>query len=359
MLDIFKSLKSFGAQSYLGVDIGTTSIKIVEVSKGKVKPELKNYGILESYGHLERVNNAIQTSSLKIVENDTAELLKLLIKNSKFKTSEAVASIPSFAAFITLLEIPQMSDTEITSSMKYQLGQYVPLPASEVTIDWTKVGERQDEQGFVKEQILLISVPNEVIKKYTNIFKLAGLKLRAIEVESLSLLRSVELEDDAPTLIVDIGARSTNIVIAEQKALKYNYQTDFSGTNLTQVLSSGLGINIRRAEKIKKEKGLLDTSGSEISTLMAPFLDAILDEVRRAKNKYEQSFNNPIKRIILSGGGSKLLGIDGYFSNQFNLPVSIGDPFRKVEYPSAIEPLTRELGPSFAVAIGLGIKNLI
>lgn len=356
---MFNLSKFIGSKSYLGIDIGTTSIKAVEISQGKTKPELKNYGMLENHGHLERLNNAIQTSSLKISETDAAELLKVLLKSCNFKTDQVIASIPSFAAFITLLEIPQMSDVEITASMKYQLSQYIPLPVSEVTIDWVKVGERQDEQGFIKEQILLISMPNEIIKKFANIFKLAGLKLRALEVESLSLLRSINFEDDVATLFVDIGARSTNIVVAEQKALKYNYQTDFASANLTQVLAGGLGLNMKRAEKIKKEKGLMDSRGSEISTLMMPFLDAIINDIKRVNNKYEQNFSSKIQKIVLSGGGSKLLGIDNYFASQFNLPVSIINPFLKVDYPQSIEPLIRDLGPSFSLAIGLGIKEFI
>lgn len=356
MLNFFKSLAS---QSYLGVDIGTTSIKVVEISKGKTKPELRNYGILESYGHLERLNNALQTSSLKIVEKDAAELLKILLNHSKFKADQVVASIPSFSAFITLIEMPQMPEAEIANTMAYQIGQYIPMAASEVTIDWVKVGQHQDEQGFVKEQILLISIPNEVINKYKKIFQLAGLKLRALEIESVGLIRSIQPVEDVPALLVDIGARSSNIVAIDNGTLKYNYQTDFAGANLTQVLASGLGINIRRAEKLKKEKGLLDSEGSELSTLMTPFLDAILNEVNRAKNKYEQSFGAKIEKIVLSGGGSKLLGIDRYFESRLKTPVVTGNPFDRVNYPSSLEPLVRNLGPSFAVAVGLGIKEFI
>lgn len=356
MFDFFKSITS---PSFLGVDIGTTSIKIVEVAKGKTRPELKNYGILESYGHLERINNAIQTSSLKIAETDTMQLLKALLDKSKFRSDEVIASIPSFSAFITLLEIPKMSETEIKSAMKYQIGQYIPLPVSEVAIDWLRVGQRQDEQGFVKEQILLISLPHETIRRYQNIFKNAGLKLIALEVESLSLIRSSAAEEQKPTIIADIGARSTNIVIIEQGNLKYNYQTDFAGANLTQVLSSGLGINIRRAENLKKEKGFLESENSEISTLMAPFMDAIINDIKRAKNKYEQNFGAKIEKIILAGGGAKFLGISRYFESQLSLPVVIADPFSRVSYPSSIEPLVRELGPSFSVAIGLGIREFI
>lgn len=350
----------FGSNSYLGVDIGTTSIKAVEVSAGKQRPQLKNYGILESYGHLERINNAIQTSSLKIVESDVAELIRQLLKKGNFKTKEAVASIPPFAAFVSLLQLPQMSKEEVVSAMGYQVKQYVPLPASEVTFDWFKVGEVQDNDGFVKQQILLISVPNEIISKYRNIFKRAGLELKSLELESLSLIRALSLSDPTPTLIIDIGARSTNLAVVDQGALKYNYQTDFAGASLTQALAGGLGINIKRAEAIKKSKGLLGAGGEyELSTLMVPFLDAIFNEAARARNNYEKNFNSKIERIILAGGGAKLLGIEKYCESQFNVPVVIGDAFSKVDYPTSLEPIIRELGPSFAVAVGLGIREFV
>lgn len=349
----------FGTSSYLGVDIGTTSIKIVEIGKGKSGPELKNYGILESYGHLERVNNAIQTSSLKIMEADTIQLLKTLISHSNFKSREAVVSIPSFAAFITLFEMPQMKDSDIANAMKFQIGQYIPLPITEVSIDWLKVGERQDEQGFVKEQILLVSIPNETIEKYKRIFAGAGLNLRAIEIESLALLRSVIDPTMSPTLIVDIGSRSTNIAVVDKGNLRYNYQTDLSGASITQSLAGGLGVKIRRAEKLKRERGILGGSESELSTLMIPFVDAILNEVKRAKVKYEQSFGNAITKVIIAGGGSKMPGMIPYAQEQLGLPVEISNPFLKIHYPETLEPIIKDLGPTFAISIGLGIKEFL
>lgn len=349
----------FGPSSYLGVDIGTTSIKIAEIGKSRYGLELQNYGILESYGHLERVNNAIQTSTLKIMEADTAQLLKTLIAHSNFKSRDAIASIPSFAVFTTLFEMPQMDNAEIEKAMQFQISQYIPLPVTEVSIDWIKVGERQDDQGFVKEQILLISIPNETIGKYQRIFAAAGLRLHAIEIESLALLRSVANADMSSVLIVDIGSRSTNITAVDKGAIRYNYQTDLSGAGITQALAGGLGVKIRRAEKLKRERGILGGSESELSTLMMPFVDAILNEVKRAKIKYEQSFGNPITQLVFAGGGSKMPGFISYAQEQLGLPITIANPFLKVRYPSSLEPIVRDIGPSFAVSIGLGIKEFI
>ncbi len=347
-----------GLQSYLGVDIGTTSIKMVEILKGRRQPKLQNYGILESYGHLERLNDAIQTSSLKIMEKETANLLKLLLDKLKIKTRQAIASIPAFSAFVSLIEMPTMSEADTAKTVSFQIRQYIPLPASEVAIEWIKVGEREDESGFTKQQIVIISVPNEQVKKYQNIFKLAGLKLRALEMESLSLIRVLIGKDPTPTLIVDIGSRSTNIAAVDQGSLKYNYQTDFAGGSLTQAIAAGININIRRAEELKKQRGLLGAGGEyELSTLTLPFLDAIINEVKRARISYEKNQERKIERVILAGGGANLLGIDKYFEEQINLPIIIGNPFSKIEYPSRIEPVVKELGPSFSVAIGLGIKE--
>ena len=358
---MFDSIKSLiGVQSYLGVDIGTTSIKIAEISKGKRRPKIENYGVLESYGHLERINDAIQTAGLKIMEKETAELLKLLLKRLKIKSKDVIASIPAFSVFITSLEIPEMSEVDMAKTMSFQISQHIPLPVQEVAIEWLKVGERDDESGFTKQQILVVSIPNELISRYQTIFKLAGLKLKALEVESLSLARALGDNNPAPSLFVDIGGRSTNISVVEKGFLKYNNHTDFAGGSLTQAISSGLNINIRRAEELKKQRGLLGAGGEfELSTLIFPFLDAIINESNKARIVFEKNQGGRIERVLLAGGGANLLGIEKYFEEQINLPVTIGNPFLKLEYPARIEPIVRELGPSFSVAIGLGIKEFI
>lgn len=356
MFDSIKSLIGFGSGSILGVDIGTASIKIVEITKSSPKPKLKNYGILKTYGHLERPNSAIQTNTLKIAEKDTAALLKSLIDKAKFKTREASASIPFFSAFITLLELPMMPDADITKTMSFQIKQHIPLPISEVAIDWLKVGEREDE-GIMKQQILLISIPNEIIQRYQNIFKLAGLKLKSLEIESLSSARSLVGNDPTPTLLIDIGARSSNISIIEKGFLKNNVSSDFAGASLTLAIANGLGIDIKRAEELKIQKGLKAGGAEyELSTLPLPYLDVIIGEAIRIKNNFEKNQGRKIERVLLSGGGANLSGIEEYCEKQINLPVSIGNSLMRLSYPQEIELLAKELGPEFAVAIGLAIK---
>ena len=124
-----------------------------------------------------------------------------------------------------------MDEKEIARAIVYQARQYVPLPLEEVALDWLKVGEYQDEKGFSHQKILLISVPREQIKRYQRIFSAAGLTLRALEIESLSIVRLLA-GDPTPTTIIDIGSRSTNIIFMEQGNLTWNSQSDFASFRL-------------------------------------------------------------------------------------------------------------------------------
>ena len=360
MRNIFSLLGQSFSSSYLGVDLGTTSMKVVEVGKGKQLPKVLNYGILELAGHLLRANKVLQTSTLKIFEEEAVQFLKLLIKEVRPKTTRAVASIPSFSVFMTVLDFPDMESGDLEKTMVFQARQYIPLPISEVAIDWLKVGEFEDQKGQLRQQVLLISVPQEQIKKYQRIFNLAGLHLDALEVESLSAVRALIGTDPTSTIILDIGSRSTNISLVEKGHLKFNVQSDFAGASFTQALATSLSINPMRAEELKRERGIVNTGPSyELSTIMLPFLDAIINEVKKAEFNYQTQFPQAPKmeRVILSGGGARLLGIEKYVQTELGIPVVKSSPFSRFEYPPEMEPLVPELNPQLTVSLGLALRQ--
>ena len=359
--DLFKRVTR--PSSFLGVDIGTTSIKVAEVKQGKDQPELINYSLFETYDHLERTNTALQTSTLKLFEDEIAEYLKVIIRKGGFKSREVTASLPSFSAFTTIIDIPSnIPESDIAKTLGFKARQHIPLPLTSVTLDWVKVGERIDDKGNKIQQIFLISVPNEQIKKYKTIFSKADLNLLTLEVEGFSLSRILTTNIDKPTLIIDVGARSTTFLVAQNGVLKYVSQSDFAGSSLTQSIASGLGINIRRAEDLKRQKGLIGLGhgpDKELSTLLVPLLDVIINEAKRVKDNYQHSYQQKIASIILSGGGANLLNAEQYFKEKLELPVSKSDPFSNIDYPPKLAPLTDSLGPSLSVALGLGIKPFI
>jgi type IV pilus assembly protein PilM len=348
-------------KSCLGVDIGTTTIKMVEVTAGKRGPRITNYGMLESSGYLARANQALQTSGLKIFEKDAVALLRALIKQLGTSTKDAIASLPPFDVFMTIVDFPAMDPKDVAKALVYQAKQYVPMPLSEVALDWMKIADYQDEKGFAHQKILLISVPQEQIKKYQHMFEAAGLRLRALEIESLSLAR-IFAGDPTPTIVVDIGSRSTNIVFMEKGVLAWGAQSDIAAASLTQALVTSLGINPMRAEELKRERGISGTGPNyELSTIMMPFLDGIVNEVKKATYSYRQQFStaSTAERVVLAGGGANLSGIEKYFEKEFGIPVVKVAPFSRFEYPDTIAAFVPELGAPMAVALGLGMKQFI
>jgi len=346
--------------SYLGVDIGTASIKAVEVKQGKQLPQLVNYGVLQSQGYLARAGDILQSSNLKLSEREITDLLKKLIEEMNPGTKEAMASIPIFSVFMTVLDFPEMSQSELEKSLSYQVRQYIPLPLSEVALDWMKIGEKQDENGFKYQQVLLISVPQGLIKKYQNIFKAAGLNLRLLEIESLSLARSLVGTDPTSTIIVDIGSYSTSIAFVIKGQLMFTGHSDFAGSSITQALANSLNISPIRAEELKKENGIAGFGPShELSTIMLPFVDGIINEIKKAQFNFSSQFPGVPKseRLILSGGGANLVGIERYVEKELELPTIKAAPLLKFEYPSEIEPLVGELNPVFSLPLGLVLKE--
>ena len=358
---MFSFLKSFTApNSYLGVDIGTNSIKVVEIEKTPRKPRLVNYGMLEHFGYLERQNEAIQTSSLSISVPETARLLKVLCEKSNFKTNNVIASIPAFASFLTFIEVPEMPEGDMLNALKYQIPKYIPLPVDETNIDWLQVGQTKDENGFVKQQILLTAVPKDKVSKYQEVFKVAGLNLRMLEVESLSLVRAIAASAEEPVVIVDIGSRSTNILVANKGYVRYSSQSDYAGLSLTQAIAHGLGIDMKRGEELKKQRGIIVRQEEyELSTLTLPFIDAIISDIERAKSAYDKGSTEPVTAVLLTGGGANLPGLPKYIEDHVGLKTAIANPLSNLEYQEEISVLEKEIGPALAVAIGLGIKEFI
>jgi type IV pilus assembly protein PilM len=344
--------------SFLGVDLGTASVKIVELTKSGKGLRLVNYGILEARSHLERINDSLQTSGLEIMDSETAELLQMLLGKMGTRANEAAVSLSAFAAFTSLLELPDMTFEETSQAMQYQAKALVPMPVSEVVIDWIQVDRYKSKEGRSIQKVVLVAIPKRQIEKYQKIFQKAGLNLKVLELETVSLARILTKGDPTLTLIVDIGARSTAFAVARNGTLMHSSQVDFAGSSLTYALSRGLSISVLRAEELKKQKGLMGTGGEyEISTLMLPYLDVIINEAKRVREGYEKSYQEKIDRVILSGGGANLLGIEKYVTNSFKIPAVKADPFGAgVSYPQAAAPVLKSIAPALSVALGLGVK---
>jgi len=353
--DFFSDVTNFvKGGRVLGVDIGTSSIKLVELSRRADRFRLLNYGILETKDYLEHPNLALQGDSLKLDEKKTSELLRLLVRQTGVKSTTALVSIPSYSSFVTVLDMPLLSLGETEKAVLFQARQFIPLEPSEVTLDWSKVDETVNERGQRFQKILLIGIPNEIVEVYKRTLKVAGLRTVALELESIALARALLHADPRPTMIVDIGGIATNVVVVEGGVMKYSGQTNHAGLYLTRALEESLGVSMSRAEELKKRSGLLGKGSElELSTLLLSFLDVIIEEAQRLKSIFEERYSKKVQKLILTGGGANLQGVEKYMGEQIGFPISPSQVFLDIEYDPRLGAIERGLGNELAVAVGV------
>lgn len=354
-------------KSFLGIDIGTSGIKVVQLGLEENRVKLETYGLLETYGKVEILQGTLQTSSVNILGGQVTDLLKNLLEKSKVTVKDAILSVPVFSTFSAVMELPDMPYSEVETAIPYEARQYIPIPISEVILGWNIIGKKNKESAeglgisqTSKIEVLLVAIPKEVANKYSEIAQASGLNLKAIELESFAVTRSLVGDDITPTLIIDIGSKVTNILIVDNSYVMMNKGVDTSGNEITRSISHGLNIDYQRAEIIKREKGLMvfNESDRAINQVMLPVVDLIGNEAQRIVDLYFHRSNKKIERVFLCGGSARLPGLVDYFGRKFNLPVAIGNPWSKIVYPSSLDPVLKDLAPSFCVAIGLGMREL-
>lgn len=359
--DFFTDIRNFFSFGrVLGIDIGTVGIKMVELTREGDVIALENYGMLATKEYLKRPNAVIQSSSLKLSGRDTASLLKTLVDEVRPKAKRVIASVPAFASFAVPIEMPLMTREETEKSIGFQAQRFIPMPVAEVTFEWEKVGEYESPGGRKFQRVLLVAVPNEIVKTYRELFHSVGLTLSALEVEHAALARGVASLASGHALLVDMGAESTSLVAVEGTTVRAVGTADYGAVTLTQALARNLGVSAIRAEELKKRRGLIVAEGEyELSTSLLPFLDVIIRECERVRENYKRTFGHTIERFTLVGGGANLLGVERYFAEALGIPHAPARPFVKVRYDRGLEPAMRTLNHDLALATGLALKTYL
>lgn len=353
-------------KSFAGIDIGTSSVKVVQLGMEENRVKLEAYGLLETYGKVELLQSTLQTSSVHLLGGQVVDLLKSLMEKSKVTSKDVILSVPVFSTFSAVMELPDMPYSEIEASIPYEARQYIPVPVSEVVLGWNIIGKKNKsdvsgEEPITKIEVLLVAIPKEVANKYAEIAQAANLNLKAIELESFALSRSLVGDDLTPTIIVDIGSKVTNILVVDNGYVMLNKGLDTSGNEFTRALVHALNINYKRAEILKRERGLSSKGDgdSSVQQVLLPVAGIIASEISRMNSLYFYKSNKKIERIILCGGSARLPGLVEYFSGNLHLPVTVGDPWGRVFYsPPDLGPALKELAPSFSIAVGLAMREL-
>jgi type IV pilus assembly protein PilM len=357
-------------KSYLGVDLGATSIKIVELKEEAGRPRLLTYGYTEQMaGYPEKEFTDTPERSV--------DLIKQVCVKAKTVSKQAVAALPSASVFSSVINIPAAPGKDLAAAVQWEAKKIIPLPLEEMILDW-KVLTQEGENGVTPgapaaeptaptavktTQVLLTAAAKTMVKKYLDIFKGAGLSLVSLETETFALVRSLIGIDKSTVVLVDMGAASTTISIIDNGVPYLNRSLNIGGLTITKEIAASLGIDINQAEQMKYDVGMTGAGVGQggVPKIVERGLSMLLNEIKYCSNIYQSQEGikgRRIEKVVLTGGGSLLPNFADYLSTALNTRVFIGSPWARVIYPEELRPILDQIGPKFSVAIGLAMREL-
>lgn len=354
MIEKIRNLFKFRPKNFLGIDVGASFIRIVELSKRAQTFQLENYGEMGLSSLNDKPFRIFKKKNLSLSNKEIAKAIQAIIKEAEIETKEVSCSIPDFCSFFTKVELPVMDKDEVPQAVKYQVRPYVPLPLEDVTLDWSVI---EGEPSKTDLKILVVAIPNDVITQYQEIAQLADLKLKFLEPEVFALARATNKNTKEKKIIglIDIGARSTTCSVLEQRVLKISHSFNIAGQELTEVIARSLNIGYNKAEDIKRKQGLLS---EQVRKILLPLVGSILEEIKKAFRNFYLQEGKEIEKIILAGGLCLMPGLKEFFSAELKKPVNIADPFLDIACPAVLTETLKQIGPYYGVALGLSLKGL-
>ncbi len=346
------------SKKHLGIDIGTFSVKVVELSRSKSGINLENYGERVNRVDEKDLENSIRKKAFFSSDQDVADHIREILTEAKISAKEAVFSIPDFMSFFTVFTAPPMPKEEIASVVRFEARQHIPLPLQEMALDWLLIDDEETKSNKKSgSKILLVAVPNKTILKYQKIADLAGIKLSTIEAEVFSLARSSINKEDTPKTVqlIDLGVQSTTITVSRNGGIRSTYSIDFSSSENVKHLAEALAVSYNEAEEIIKKEGLI---GERSGAIMRPRMDILVSESKQVSDSFFRNEKKEVEKIILAGGAAQTPGLTEYFAKNTGKEVEIVNPFSNIIHPPILEEVIKEMGPRYSVAIGLALRGM-
>ncbi len=368
--DIFSNvsfLKGGGAPNAVGIDIGSSAIKIVEIKKKGGRAVLETYGSISlgPYGDTEigRITN--------LTEDKIIEALKEVLKQSGTTTPSSALSIPVQSSLIFTLELPtEVNEGDMDTIVTTEARKYIPVPITEVSVDYFPLPAKEPnyeeshdpEKALAiasKREVLVVAIQNDAISRLRSVVDKAGITANFFEVEIFSSVRSNFEHELSLVLLMDLGASRTKLSLVEFGTVKGYHTINRGGADISDAISKSLSIPFPKAEEMKKEFGLFGSPEEKnLAEIIKVHVDYIFSETNNVLSGYEKKYNRTISKVILTGGGAMLKGFKETATENFKAEVIVGHAFSKVGAPAFLEKVLEATGPEFAVAIGLALRKL-
>ena len=340
-------------KNILGIDIGTSHIKAVELRPDPIKPFLVSYGM---------VNVVLPPDATPGTDPiaQVADVLSALHQKAQFTTNRVILSLPSNVAFVSVFDFPKMGERELQNAVEFKAQQFIPLPMTDVNFSWqvldeTPVSSKDHEAVEGKVRVLLTAVPKNVVNNYLQVLQQAKLEPVAIEIESISAIRSlIPPTSTDSVLIVDVGAKSTIVSLVHGGHLFASRHVSVGGDSITSSIAKSLGITFERAEQLKRSPESSDTA-TPAAALASSVVGLIRNEVQQMI-LIAENHGKSIAKIILTGGGARYQGFTGLMSDM-GPAVEAGNPLVRIAYDPQFGTALAQASTQLSIAIGLALRS--
>lgn len=341
-----------GTSDFFGLDIGTTGLRVVQLRGGGPVKSLAHYGQLV-------LEKKLSLSDAAADQKQLGEAVQKVMAQAGISTKNVAVGLPSSRVFTTVVDIDKLSQDELAKSIRYQANSLIPTPLAESKIDWAVLGESPAEPG--KVEVLLSSIINDYIESRLDMLEACGLNVIAFEPDSMALVRSVvPIDVTTPTLVLDIGSSSTDLVVTMNGAPRLTRSIPTGSEAIVRAAMQTLNIDQAQAEQFVFKFGLSkDKLESQVYNAIISTIDVLATEIEKSIKFFQTRYPaNKIDRIIVTGAGATLPELPVYIANRFTLTVEIGNAWRNVSFPSDQQNELIASANHFNVAAGLAGRSL-
>lgn len=337
----------------VGVDIGSSAVKLVQLREFKGGYQLQNVGILPLPAEAIVDNTLMDSSSI-------VETVKNLLASLQVKAKEAVCSISGNAVIIRKISLPVMPAEELEDQIHWEAEQYIPFDINDVNVDFQILSP--DDQDLSKMNVLLVASKKDIINDYQAVFAEAGLKLVVVDVDSFAVQNAYEANygaEDEVVALVNLGASIMNLNIVREGVSLFTRDVQMGGSLYTEEIQKQFGINSEQAELKKLTAG--SSEEPRLAEILARVNETIALEMRRSLDFYNSTAGDDrITKVYLAGGAAKTSQLVEAVQQKLALPVEILNPFLRVAVSEKeFDPeYLQEIGPLMTVAVGLATRRL-
>jgi len=344
------------AKSMVGVDIGSSSVKAVELQGKNGDFELVSLG----YESLEP-DSVVDGQIMEL--NSVSNAISNIFNEHKIKTNRVAAGVNGHSVIVKNIVLPQMTSAELQESFAWHAEEHIPFDITDVTLDYHVTGQTDDAI-----HVLMAACKRDKVANLRQAIQLAGKQPTVIDVDAFALQNCYELNyDPQPNEVVallNIGASTTNINILNGNRSVFTRDASFGGNQYTSLLQKELGVTFEHAEQVKRGMPLPEpVEDRDIKPILETVSDILALEIQKTMDFYRATVEDggvAVEKILVSGGGSKLDGLMDFLAKQFEIPVEIFDPFKKIKIDSrGFDPeYMREVVPEMAIAVGLALRGV-